>query len=109
MRVTEIRLFHHQILVPGILHPEPGRRNRELASRGQIVTVRDREEGDAAELHARHARPRIKRDIEDDMPAFVGREAKRGSREEPHDVARSMLFRLGLIGRWFLCARWSRD
>ena len=81
--LTEARPARQQPLAPGVLDPEPGRRDRELPAWRQIGAVRDRKKRNAMEVHAAQVWIRVERDIEEKMSCFMCRQANRAAGNQP--------------------------
>src|SRR5206468_7014454 len=94
--VAQRRTLRQQPLVDRLLNPEAGGGDRELASRRQVVAVRDGEERKWSELHAREARLRVERGIEHEMPALVHHEADGAPGKELHSLDHGLPMLLSL-------------
>jgi len=73
------------LLVRRLLHPEPGRIDRELLSTGKARVVGDREEGNAVEGDLLEARVRTEDAVEQQVSRLVSTERYSGTAEEDGD------------------------
>ena len=76
------RPSRQQPFAAGVLHPETGRGDRELAARRQTAAVRDGEERDAVEVDPAEPGVGVEQQIEEQVAAFVRSERHGAAGEE---------------------------
>jgi hypothetical protein len=109
MRVPEHRLLGQQDFVPRFLDPETSRRHRVLTTRRKIAAVGNREERNAAQLHALEVRLGVECEVEDEVARLMGNQADRCAGEKLHHVRRVIRLRLRFGSRGLLRSRRLRE